>query len=74
LAAISYFLSWVSVQALQVFDNIAATLGGSETEVAITIPGIGVSVVNLAVVLVIIAAVAQFFRPSPAKELALQQG
>lgn len=74
LAIIAYFVSWMPVQISQVFDAVAAKLGGSRTETAVSIAGIGVSVVNLAVVLVIIAAVAQFFRPSPAKELALQQG
>lgn len=78
LAIIAYFVSWMPVQISQVFDTVAAELGGSGSETAVSIPGIGVSVINVAVVLVIITAITQLFRPqkanTPAETLTLQQG
>ncbi|WP_420642370.1 hypothetical protein [Candidatus Leptofilum sp.] len=78
LAIIAYFVSWMPVQISQVFDAVAAELGGLGAETAVSIAGIGVSVVNIAAVLVIVAAIAQLFRPTVAKtqpnKLALQQG
>ncbi|MCA9918922.1 MAG: hypothetical protein KC445_13265 [Anaerolineales bacterium] len=78
LAIVAYFMSWMPVQISQVFDTVAAELGGTGSETAVSIPGSGVSVVNLAVVLVTIAAIAQLFRPkatnAPAEALTLPQG
>lgn len=77
LAIITYYLSWMPVQISQVFNAIAAGLGGSEAETAVSIAGIGVSIVNIAAVLVVVAAIVQLFRPTAAealpKRLTLQQ-
>ncbi len=64
LAITAYFVSWVPVQMSQVFDVVTAKLGGLDTETSVSIAGIGVSVVNVAVGVVILAALAQFFRPA----------
>ena len=50
----------------QVNDAILAAIAGSEANSPVSIAGVGVTVVNLAVILVIIAAISQFFRPAKA--------
>lgn len=66
LAIITYFVSWVPAQMSQVNDAILAAIAGSEANSPVSIAGVGVTVVNLAVILVIIAAISQFFRPAKA--------
>lgn len=64
LALIPLLISGIPAQISQVYDNIAAELGGSEVAVAISVAGVGVTVANWAAVFIIIAAIAQIFRPT----------
>lgn len=66
LALILLIFSGAPAQVMQIDDMIAARIAGSET-VATSISGVGVTVVNWAAVLIIIAAFSQFFRPTKSK-------